>query len=57
MLYQGDRAIDHLDDYEPAWLPSTHKVVEMAIVYEDSKGVKRVKGGADLKGSQSYPLG
>lgn len=42
-------------DYAPRHRPNTENV-EMAVIYTDGKGRRRVKGGKHLKASQSYPL-
>ena len=51
----GSEELDNLEDFAPAWLPPTEPV-QMAVIYQDKKGKTRVKGGKDLKGSQSYPI-
>ncbi|CAJ1432776.1 unnamed protein product, partial [Effrenium voratum] len=51
-VYSNYRMISAL--YLP--LPSNHKwTAEMSVKYEDSCGIRRVAGGADLKKSQHYP--
>ncbi|CAK9103962.1 unnamed protein product [Durusdinium trenchii] len=54
-LYASDAAIDQLEDFRPRHLPPPPPV-EMAVIYTDSSGKQRVKGGKHLKASQSYPL-
>lgn len=53
----GDPAISELSDFAPRphELPQQQEAVQMAITYTDGAGRTRVKGGRDLKGSQSYP--
>ena len=48
--------MQNLDEFRPlrCQLPK-HEAKEMAVSYIDKNGVKRVKGGKDLKSSQSYP--
>ncbi|CAK9050135.1 unnamed protein product [Durusdinium trenchii] len=48
--------VEDVDDFRPRWLPP-REAVEMAVVYQDGRGVTRVKGGRHLKASQAYPLG
>lgn len=55
ILLEGHSDVERLGDYAPSWLPATAPV-EMAVIYYDKRGVKRVKGGKHLKSSQSYPL-
>lgn len=51
----GEKYIEELPDFKPKYLPPLPPV-QMAIKYLDSSGRKRIKGGCDLKRSQSYPL-
>ena len=47
--------IGQIMDFKPLRLPpKQHR--EMAVIYVDSSGRKRVKGGKHLKQSQSYPM-
>ncbi|CAK9026290.1 unnamed protein product, partial [Durusdinium trenchii] len=55
-LYASHNCVEDLEDFKPKWLPEREEV-EMAVIYEDSKGLKRVKGGRHLKASQAYPIG
>ncbi|CAK8987246.1 Uncharacterized protein (Fragment), partial [Durusdinium trenchii] len=55
-LYASHNCVEDLEDFKPKWLPEREDV-EMAVIYEDSKGLKRVKGGRHLKASQAYPIG
>ena len=54
---QGHQIIEELEDFKPRMLPVVQEPVEMAVRYKDANGKDRVKGGRDLKSSQSYPLG
>jgi hypothetical protein len=54
--YQGHEIINEILNFKPSWLPAPDPV-QMAVTYVDSAGKKRVKGGRDLKNSQSYPTG
>jgi len=47
--------INELPQFQPTWLPEREEV-QMAIKYQDHQGKARVKGGRDLKSSQSYPV-
>ena len=51
----GRPEIAELYKYRPRWLPPAIKT-EMVERYVDSKGQVKIKGGRDLKQSQSYPL-
>ena len=51
----GDRCIEELSEFKPRYLPPLPPV-QMSIRYVDSAGKQRIKGGRDLKSSQSYPL-
>ena len=51
----GHQFIEDLGEFAPRWLPEIEEV-QMAVHYKDSNGKDRVKGGKDLKNSQSYPL-
>ena len=53
----GKQEIDELPNYKPYdfELP-VHDKKEMVEHYLDSNGKHRIKGGRDLKSSQSYPL-
>ena len=55
----GRESIEDIEEFAPPAPKSTPSddEVEMAVVYYDRNGVKRVKGGRHLKASQSYPLG
>lgn len=52
----GKQEIDELPNYKPYdyELP-VHGEKEMVEHYIDSRGNPRIKGGRDLKSSQSYP--
>ena len=52
----GHEIINELFNFRPTWLPA-QQPAEMAVRYVDSSGISRVKGGRDLKQSQSYPKG
>ena len=52
----GHDFISEVDDFKPSWLPERERAVT-AVRYVDGSGRCRVKGGPDLKQSQSYPLG
>ncbi len=54
-LYSSHIMINELPQFQPAWLPE-REPVQMAVRYKDHAGRERVKGGKDLKSSQSYPV-
>ena len=54
--YVGDFA-RMLSPGERSLVRSSHAKAQTALRYVDSQGHKRVQGGPDLKGTQSYPLG
>lgn len=54
-ITSGEEEIEELTDFKPKSLPEAPEV-QMVIKYVDGSGKRRVKGGADLKSSQSYPV-
>ena len=54
--HAGHEIINELFNFRPTWIP-VQQPAEMAVRYVDSSGMPRVKGGRDLKQSQSYPKG
>ena len=55
-LYSNRPEIEDLHEYRPLRLPTVEHSVEMVVHYKDAKGQDRIKGGRDLKNSQSYPV-
>lgn len=53
-MLSGEDYISHLDTYADKSAKPPNKS-EMVVKYTDSQGKARIKGGADLKMSQSYP--
>ena len=49
--------MDHINDYANKALKGSSEAKEMVVHYTDGKGKRRIKGGSDLKSSQSYPRG
>lgn len=49
----GKAFIESLGDFAPPTVRDMEPV-EMAVIYVDKKGKRRVKGGGDLKASQAY---
>lgn len=54
---QGRREIEELALHKPlpSQLPTHNDQKQMVVSYRDSAGKARIKGGKDLKSSQSYP--
>ena len=56
-LYSSESMIDQLHEFRPRGLPQRDaSEVQMVVHYTNSAGEARIKGGRDLKQSQSYPL-
>ena len=56
-LYCSDPWISDIALFKAKAGPSAEHGKEMVVHYVDSKGIKRIAGGRDLKGSQAYPKG
>ena len=54
-ITSGEEEIEELADFKPKSLPEAREA-QMVVKYLDGSGRRRVKGGADLKSSQSYPI-
>ena len=57
LLASGHKEMDHINDYANKALKGNKKAKEMVVHYVDQSGKHRIKGGSDLKSSQSYPRG
>ena len=56
-LYSSESMIDQLHQYCPNLRPARDgSNVEMVVHYTNSAGEAKIKGGRDLKQSQSYPI-
>lgn len=53
-LYSSEQCIDQLHKFRPRYIPEQQKI-ELVEHYIDKSGKPRIKGGALLKSSQSYP--
>lgn len=56
-LYSSESMIEQLHEFCPRVLPAVDtSEIQMVVHYTNSAGQAKIKGGRDLKRSQSYPL-